>query len=76
MYTYFKLIKDNEKKALDNNMEIGAIKWMFLYSDFKIKILELGNRDRKEYKKTKSEYVTNLLNRSKDWYKNSMSKIH
>ncbi len=46
------------------------------YSDFKIKILELGNRDRKEYKKTKSEYVTNLLNRSKDWYKNSMSKIH
>ena len=36
-----------KKKALDNNMEIGAIKWMFLYSDFKInyypwRILNLG----------------------------------
>lgn len=72
MYTYFKLIKDSEKKALDNNMEIGAIKWMFLYSDFKInyyqlkekadeKIVEKFNKmvDDYVYKKIPPQYILN-----------------
>lgn len=39
------------------------------YSDFKVEILDLGNKDRREYKRVKSEYVTNLLNRARNWYK-------
>lgn len=35
------------------------------YSDFKKEIIKMGNTDRKEYKKIKSEYVTQLLERAK-----------
>lgn len=38
------------------------------YSDYKRKLLDLGIQDRKEYKKDKSIYVTNLLIRAKKWY--------
>ncbi|MEG0138037.1 MAG: GrpB family protein [Bacilli bacterium] len=41
------------------------------YSNFKVEILELGKTDRREYKRVKSEYVFNLLNKAKIWGKNN-----
>lgn len=38
------------------------------YSDFKRVIVEKGIIERKEYKAVKSEYVTNLIGRAKEWY--------
>lgn len=38
------------------------------YSDFKNEIITKGITDRKEYKAIKSEYVTDLLARAKEWY--------
>lgn len=58
-YNEFIILK---KYLLHNANEAKA------YSDFKVKILDLGTTDRKEYKRVKSEYVTNLLNRAKEWY--------
>lgn len=49
------------KQYLLNNKEEAKT-----YSDFKKKILKNGYEDRKEYKKIKSEYVSNLLKRAKD----------
>ena len=40
------------------------------YSSFKIEIINKGITDRKEYKVTKSEYVSKLLMRAKKWYNN------
>lgn len=62
------VIKDTEryseflilKEYLLNN-ELEAKK----YSDFKRKIIKSGIEDRKEYKKIKSEYVSELLERAK-----------
>ena len=39
------------------------------YSDFKVKIINLMTTDRKEYKRIKSEYVSELLERARKWYK-------
>lgn len=33
-YTYSKMIKDLEKKVLEANLEVHAVKWMFFNSDF------------------------------------------
>jgi len=38
------------------------------YSNFKNEIVQRGITDRREYKAIKSEYVTNLLTRAKEWY--------
>lgn len=50
------------KHYLQNN-RIEAKK----YSDFKRKLVSSGVKDRKEYKKEKSEYVSELLNRAKEY---------
>ena len=33
-YTYSKLVKDNEKKVENAELEVHAVKWMFFNSDF------------------------------------------
>lgn len=38
------------------------------YSNFKKEIIEKGITERKEYKAVKSEYVTDLIKRAKEWY--------
>lgn len=38
------------------------------YSDMKKSILKMGKEEREEYKTTKSIYVTNLLERARNWY--------
>ena len=39
------------------------------YSNLKQEIIDLGTTDRREYKRIKSEYVTKLLDRAKEWKK-------
>lgn len=47
---------------LSNDLEVKN------YSDFKQEIIEKDISDRKEYKRIKSEYVTNLLLRAREYY--------
>ena len=55
-YSEFLILKDY---LLNNPLEAKK------YSDFKRKIIKSGILDRKEYKKIKSEYVSELLERAK-----------
>lgn len=56
-YKEFLILKNY---LLNNNDEVKK------YSDFKLNILKNGIYNREEYKKTKSKYVSDLLNRAKD----------
>lgn len=61
-YTYLDLIKDNEKKALTANMEVGAIKWMFFYADFKIEYYQLSEVANDDIVNTFNEMVDKYIN--------------
>lgn len=58
-YSEFLILRDY---LLLNKSEAKA------YSNFKKEILHLGNEDRREYKRVKSEYVSSLLERAKQEY--------
>ena len=57
-YLEFIMLK---KYLLQNKEEVLG------YSNFKKEIINRGITDRREYKAIKSEYVTNLIARAKEW---------
>lgn len=62
-YTYNKMIKDAEKKALDNNMEMHAIKWMFYNSDFFVGYARLNEEADDNIKKMFDKYVSDYIDK-------------
>lgn len=62
MYTYLDLIKENEKKAQQAQMEVGAIKWLFFYADFSISYHQLREEANAEIVARFNDMVSSYIN--------------
>ena len=61
-YTYSKMIKDFEKKVLDANLEVHAVKWMFFNSDLFCGYSNLNNEASEEVKEKFAKMIDRYIN--------------
>ena len=62
MNILFRLAMYHQNYLLNNKDEAAK------YSNLKKELVESGIVERKEYKNKKSEYVTKLIEKAKEWY--------